>query len=384
MNPRVRALGSYPMTRLAEARAAVEARGVRVVDFGLGDPLEPTDPKIRAALTGALPAVSQYPATNGGKALRETIAAYARRVLGVTLDPDREIVATNGSKEAIFHLPLALLDPGDPRRGVIWGEPGYPIYEAGTVLAGGEPLPVALRRERGFLLEPDDLDPAMVARARILWINAPHNPTGAVGDRAWLERVAAFARAHDLVLACDECYVELGGATRATSILEVARQGVLAFHSLSKRSGMTGYRTGFLAGDATLVGAVRALRPFVGVGTPDFVQAAAVVAWADDAHVEARRRAFEAKRARLRAALVDAGAVVEASEGALYLWFGVPGGAASEPFALDLLERAGVLVTPGAAFGPSGEGWCRLALVPTLEECDAAASSIRAALGGGR
>jgi acetylornithine aminotransferase len=369
------------MTRLADARAKVEARGTAVVDFGIGDPLEPTDARIRAALVAGIPATSQYPATHGGRALRLAITTYLRRVFNVSLDPDREVVATNGSKEAIFHLPLALLDPTSARRGVIWGEPGYPIYEAGTVLAGGEPMPVPLRRERGFLLEPDDLDPAMIARARILWINVPHNPTGAVGSRPWLEKVVSFARKHDLVLASDECYVELGGERRATSVLEIAREGVLAFHSLSKRSGMTGYRTGFLAGDPALVGAVRALRPYLGVGTPDFVQAAAVVAWGDDAHVAERRRVFENKRAVLRSALEACGVKVEAGKGALYLWFRVPGDAASEPFALDLLERAGVLVTPGAAFGPSGEGYCRLALVPALEECDAAASAIRSALG---
>lgn len=382
MNPRVRALGTYPMTRLADAAGRVAARGVPVVDFGIGDPLEPTDPRIRAALVAAVPATSQYPATNGGRALRRAIAAYLRRVFAVSLDPDREIVATNGSKEAIFHLPLALLDPASPRRGVIWGEPGYPIYEAGTVLSGGEPLPVPLRRERGFLLDPEDLDPAIVARARILWLNVPHNPTGAVGSRSWLERMVTFARKNDLVLACDECYVELGGQGRAPSVLELAREGVVAFHSLSKRSGMTGYRTGFVAGDPALVAAIRTLRPYLGVGTPDFVQAAAVTAWADDAHVTERRRVFEQKRALLRAALEEAGVEVEGSRGALYLWFRVPGGAASEPFALDLLERTGVLVTPGAAFGPSGEGYCRLALVPALEECDAAASAIRSALGG--
>ncbi len=370
------------MTRLADARTRVEARGVHVVDFGIGDPLEPTDPRIRSALVSGVAPVSQYPATNGGRALRVAITAYLRRVFSVSLDADREVVATNGSKEAIFHLPLALLDPSSPRRGVIWGEPGYPIYEAGTVLAGGEPLPVPLLRERSFLLDPDDLDPAVVARARILWINVPHNPTGAVGTRPWLERVVAFAQKNDLVLACDECYVELGGEGRATSVLEIARDGVLAFHSLSKRSGMTGYRTGFVAGDPALVAAVRTLRPYLGVGTPDFVQAAAVVAWNDDAHVADRRRIFERKRTLLCAALEAAGVTVDASRGALYLWFRVPGGAASEPFALDLLERTGVLVTPGAAFGPSGEGYCRLALVPALEECEAAASAIRSALGG--
>ena len=378
INPRLAAVPPNPQVRLNEACARARAAGLTLFDLGVGDPREPTPSFIRQALLDHVPTVSQYPSSFGSEELRRTIAAYLQRAFAVGVDPDREVLVSAGSKEAIFHLPLALVDASSPRRGVIYPDPGYPIYESGTRLAGGEPLPIALREENGFLLEPDELPADVVSRARILWINYPHNPTGARADRAYLERVAAWAAKHDVVVCADECYVELAGDGRAPSMLEVTRSNVLVFHSLSKRSGMTGYRSGFIAGDPALVAAYRRLRPLSGTGSPDFVQKAAVAAWSDDAHVAERRRTFEAKRAIFRAFFTEAG-MSATGDAALYLWVKLPGGEDAEAYA-ERLVSAGVVVAPGTHFGAAGRGYVRVALCPTVEDCHAAVAAWRRSL----
>jgi acetylornithine/N-succinyldiaminopimelate aminotransferase len=377
LNPRLAAVTQNLMVRLNDASRRAKAAGKTLYDLGVGDPKEPTPPFIRQALLDHVPTVSQYPSSFGSEELRRTAAAYLQRVYGVAADPEGEVLISAGSKEAIFHVHLALLDAGSERRGVIYGDPAYPIYEAGTRLAGGEPLPIPLRAEHGFRLEPETIPLDVVRRARMIWINYPHNPTGAVADRAYLERIARFAAEHDLVVCADECYLELAGAGRAASMLSVTRSNVLVFHSLSKRSGMTGYRSGFVAGDAALVASFRRLRPLAGTGSPDFVQKAAVAAWADDAHVDERRRTFEAKRVVFRRFFDECG-MQATGDGALYLWVAVPGGGDAEAYANRLIE-GGVVVAPGTFFG-AGQGYLRVALVPTLEECQAAVDAWRRSL----
>jgi succinyldiaminopimelate transaminase len=375
INPRLAEVPAYPQVRLEAAKKRAVAAGRKLFDMGVGDPLEPTPAFIRQALLDHVPTTSQYPSSFGAEELRRTIAAYLERVFGVRVDADKEVIVSAGSKEAIFHAPLALLDAGSERRGVVFGDPGYPIYDAGTRLAGGEPIPVRLTAANGHLLEPETLPADVVARTRLLWINYPNNPTGVVADRAYLERVARFAERHDIVLCADECYLELAGSGRATSMLEITRTNVLVFHSLSKRSGMTGYRSGFVAGDPALIASYRRLRPLCGTGSPDFVQKAAVAAWSDDAHVAERRRIFEAKRAVFRRFFDQAG-IEAVGDGALYLWIKVPGG--DEDTYTERLVEAGVVVAPGTFFG-TGQGHVRVALVPTLGECEAAVEAWRKA-----
>ncbi len=353
------------MLRLDERRREVEERGKKeLYDFGTGDPREPTDPKIRQALIEGVPEVSQYPTTSGKKELREAFCAWMSRRHGVALDPDTEVLPSTGSKEAIFHAPLAFLHPSHERRGVAYGTPGYPVYGRGSLFAGGEPLPVRLRVENDFLLETEDVDPE---EARILWINYPHNPTGASATYGYLERVAAFCREHDILLFSDECYNDIYSGEPPPSILEITRERTLAFCSLSKRSGMTGYRSAMMAGDPELIAALGKLRPSIGVATQSFVQDAAAVAWADDEHVEERRQVFGEKRALFEAFFERADLEYLPTEASIYLWVAVPGGD-DEAYALRLLEE-GIVVAPGRSFGPGGEGYVRVALVPHLEEC---------------
>jgi LL-diaminopimelate aminotransferase len=364
LNPTLERGGAYPLLRLDQRRRQIEDRGIELYDFGTGDPREPTDLKIQRALMEGVPQVSQYPTTPGKKELREAFCGWMSRRHGVALDPDTEVLPATGSKEAIFHAPLAFLHPSHERRRVAYGTPGYPVYERGTAFAGGEPLPVKLKAEDKFLLPPEALDSQ---RTRILWINYPHNPTGATATYRYLEKVAAFCHEHDILLFSDECYNDLYSGEPPPSILEVTAERTLAFCSLSKRSGLTGYRSAMMAGDPELIAALKKLRPSMGVATPSFVQDAATVAWGDDEHVEKRRRIFGEKRALFVDFFERAKLDFLPTNASIYLWVVVPGGD-DEAYALRLLKE-GIVVAPGPFFGPGGEGYMRVALVPHLEEC---------------
>jgi LL-diaminopimelate aminotransferase len=364
LNPTLAQQGAYPLLRLDERRWELEEKGVDLFDFGTGDPREPTDVRIRQALIDGLPEVSRYPSTAGKQRLRKAFCGWMERRHGVALDPESEVLPATGSKEAIFHAPLAFLHHSHERRGVAYGTPGYPVYERGTLLAGGESLPVELKWENGFLLQPEAIDPE---RTRILWINYPHNPTGSTATYEYLESVVEFCSNHGILLFSDECYNDIYSGEPPPSILEITTQRTLAFCSLSKRSGMTGYRSAMMAGDPELIAALRKLRPSIGVATQSFVQDAATAAWDDDAHVDKRRRVFGEKRALFTEFFEQAGLEYLPTEASFYLWVAVPDGD-DEAYALRLMEQ-GVIVAPGRAFGAGGEGYIRIALVPELEDC---------------
>jgi acetylornithine aminotransferase len=371
VNPVLTESPPYPFAALEARKSALVAAGRTLFDFTVGDPLEPTPRFVRDALIAAIPAVSQYPTVAGRRSLREAVARYLARRFGVTLDPEREVLPCSGAKEAVFHLPLAIIDRASPKRTVVWGEPAYPVYERGAAYAGAELWAAPLEASRGFLLEPDDVPAAVLERTALFWINYPHNPTGAAADRAYLARVAAAARRYGFVVASDETYADVYFLEPPPSLLEFLREGVLVIHSLSKRSGMTGYRSGFLAGDPALVGALRKMRPSVGVASPEFVQAAAEAAWNDDAHAAERRAIFGEKRRKVLALCDRLGLRPLDSGAGLYVWIAVPEGETSLGYCERLLD-GGVVLTPGDAFGRSGAGFVRAALVPLASELDAA------------
>ncbi len=378
MNPILTQSPPYPFAYLDAKKDAYRARGGRLYDFTVGDPLEPTPNFIRDALTSNLPKVSQYPSVIGRAPLRNSIAWYLERRFGVPVDSGKEILPCAGAKEAIFHLPLALLDRNDPKRVVVWGEPGYPVYERGCAYAGGEGYPVPLRAERGFLLEPEDIPPEILARTALLWVNYPHNPTGAVANAAWFSRIVAASRKYGFVVASDETYADIYFRDPPHSLLQFTRENAIIIHSLSKRSGMTGFRSGFMAGDPKLMAALRKMRPTIGVGSPDFVQAAAEAAWSQDEHVAERRAIFGQKRDKVIALCRELGLNALDSGAGLYVWISVPTGQTGASYSEKLLE-SGVAVTPGDAFGGPGEKFIRVALVPLLPELDAALDAWRKA-----
>ncbi|MCR9245463.1 MAG: succinyldiaminopimelate transaminase [bacterium] len=374
MNERLANQPPYPMVRLEEWRQEIAERGVQLYDFGTGDPREPTPALLRQAMIDAVPEVSQYPASVGVPALREAAAGYLQRRFGVEIDPATEVLPTFGSKEAIFHLPMTFVQiPGDgaasAKDTVVYGEPAYPVYEIGALFAGAKTHAVTLGVDNGYAMDPDGLPDSLLQRAAIVYLNYPHNPTGFLLAPKMYEKWVTARERFGFVLVSDECYVDLhyeGDAPR--SLLEFGREGCLVLHSLSKRSGMTGYRSGFLAGDAKLVSTYRRFRASMGTTPQEFVQAAAAVAWTDTEHVEARRAVFVKKREVLLAALVERGLRVHGSTAGLYLWVEVPDDTTDTDYAARLRE-VGILVAPGSFFGEGQERFVRLALVPTVEEC---------------
>jgi len=369
ISPVLERQATYPFVRLNEAAARVEARGVTVLDFGMGDPMEPTDPLIREALVAGLRDRMGYPAAVGLPELREAVAAWAGRRFGIELDPDREIVPTLGSKEAIFSFAQIAVDLERGKDTVAYTEPGYPVYERGALFAHARPLALPLLEEHGFLPDLDAIDVDTWGRLAVFWVNYPNNPTGAVAPLAFYERLAQLARVHDFVLASDEAYTELWFVEPPASALQLAdRTNVAVFNTLSKRSSMTGYRSGFVAGDPELVAALKAFRPTIGTAPQEFVQRASVVAWGDETHVERTRALYARKRALFLDLFGRKGIRVAGSEATMYLWLEVPAAESSEGFAQRLLEH-GVLVAPGSYLGAAGEGYFRLALVPSEEEC---------------
>jgi succinyldiaminopimelate transaminase len=384
-NPALAELGGYPLARLQDLANDLRADGEPLADFSIGDPDEPTPPFIREALRDAVGPVSRYPTAAGQPELRAAVAGWVRTRHGVEVDPDRHVLPSAGSKEAIFHLPLAVLDPHGPRRAVLWGDPGYPVYGRGALFAGGVSDPVTLTHEDGWKLDLSSLPAERLGAACIAWVNYPHNPTGATVDLDWYRQQVATAREHDLLLCSDECYQEVWFDEPAPSVLEACDgdlTGVLAFLSLSKRSGMTGYRSGAIVGDPELITRLRLLRPNVGTAAPDFVQAAALAAWRDQTHVDARRAVFGAKRDVVLGFLRDAAIEVSGSAATFYVWFRAPGG--DDAAYAEALLRERIVASPGRAFGPGGAGWLRLALVPTVEGCRQAVARWADAIDGGR
>ncbi len=368
MNPALRALKPYPMAQLQARKAALAKGGAQIFDFGTGDPIEPTPPFIPSALAQAVPPISQYPTVAGTPALRQAAADYLARRFGLAVDPALQVLPSAGSKEAIFHLALAVVDPQSGRDTVVYGTPGYPVYQSGALFAGAREHAVVLTREAGYRLDLERLGPELLGRTAIAWLNYPHNPTGACVDRAYLQAQAACARAHGILLASDECYQDIWfSGDPPPSALETGTQGILAFHSCSKRSGMTGYRTGFIAGDAALISAYRGWRAHMGVGSPAFIEQAAAMAWRDDDHPAQRRACFARKRAVLVPGLAALGIELLDAQAGLYLWARAPGGGA-DAYAERCLE-AGIVISPGGFFGDGGDGWFRIALVPSLEDC---------------
>jgi len=379
ISPILRAQGTYPFVRLNDAAAARRTRGLEVIDFGMGDPREPTDPRIIEALRDGVRERMGYPAAAGLPELREAIASWAARRFGVTLDPDH-VVPTLGTKEAIYSFAQIVLDASSGKDTVLLTEPGYPVYERGARFAGARVETLPLLEQHAFLPDLDAVSDETWRRAALLWVNYPNNPTCACAPPSFYGRLSALAREHDVVVASDEAYTELWFADPPASALQLGDlTNVAVFNTLSKRSSMTGYRSGFVAGDPAITAALKQFRPSIGTAPQEFVQRASVVAWGDEGHVERARASYARKRALLLGALERGGIRIAGSEATMYLWVAVPDGETSEAFANRLLER-GVLVTPGSFLGASGEGYVRFALVPTEEECSRAVELLNAAL----
>ena len=377
-SPGMQTVEAYPFESLDGRLAEAIRAGRTPVDFGVGDPREETPAFIREALKDAIEPVSSYPRAAGLPELRRAIAGWAERRYGAALDADAEIQPLLGSKEIVFSLAQIVGDARGVKDVVLTTAPGYPIAERGARFAGEHVMQLPLTEERAFLPDLEAIPVDVWERTAILWLNYPNNPTGAVAPIAFLRDAAERCRSHGALLASDEAYSELWfGAEPPSGVLELEdRTNVLAINTLSKRSSMTGYRSGFAAGDDRIIAALRRLRPSTGVTPQLFVQRASVVAWQDEGHVAENRERYGAKRRVLLDVFARHGIHVAASEATFYLWVAVPIGRGSRDWALELFERADVAVAPGSFFGPEGEGYVRMAMVPTLDECERAAEAL--------
>ena len=373
LSPVLAELEQYPFARLDDWRAEVRARGIEPIDFGMGDPREITPPFIREALLASVDDVSSYPRASGLPELRAAIAGWIERRFGVAVDPAAEVVPTLGSKEAIFSFAQVALGE---RRAVAIPEPAYPVYERGALFGGGSVVTVPLRESFGWLPDLDAFD--AWDEIAVFWVCYPNNPTGAVASSAFYEELAERARVHGFLLCSDEAYSELWFAEPPISALQVAdRTNVVVFNTLSKRSSMTGYRSGFVCAPQAICDALRSFRPSVGTAPQEFVQRASIAAWTDDAHVADVRALYARKRETILPVLEAGGLRLAGSAATFYLWLDV--GGPSEAFARRLLGH-GIVCAPGSFFGAAGEGYVRFALVPTQAECERAAAILREVL----
>ena len=384
---RVQSIGAYAFAEVELQVEKLRAQGIEPIDFGVGDPIIPPPEIVREALKTGVEKhkTAGYPSYVGMPEYRRAIAEWTERRFGVTLDPEREITSTIGAKEAVFNFAEAFVNPGDV---VIVPTPGYPPYSRGTLFAEGRTYYVPLLPENDYLIDLDAIPGSVADAAKIMWINYPNSPSGAVAPREFLEAAAAFARRHEIILASDEAYSEIYFTDEPPlSILQIITEGAVAFQSLSKRSAMTGYRVGWVAGDERVISTFKKLKTNIDSGTPNFVQEAAIAALGDEEHVRRSREDYGRKRDLLADALVASGLEDCRPAGTIYLWQKAPEGYLGARFATRLLDpQIAVVTTPGAWISQPtesglkpGERLVRFALVPSVRDTREAAERIRRA-----
>jgi len=367
---RLKKLPPYLFKEIDRKKAEVKARGVDIIDLGVGDPDLPTPEHIIAALKKAAdnPAHHRYPSYSGMTTFKETVAQWYHDRFGVALDPGTEVVSLIGSKEGIAHFPLAFIDPGDV---ALVPTPAYPVYNIATLFAGGEPFFMPLVSENRFLPDLDAIPEGVAARAKVMFINYPNNPTSAVAEPEFFKQVVAFAEKHRIIVCHDAAYTEMAfDGYRPPSFLEVdgAKEVGLEFHSLSKTYNMTGWRIGFAVGNPKAVGGLGAIKSNIDSGVFEAVQMAGIAAIrGDQSCVKEMNQVYAERRDLMVQGLNQAGFKVTSPKATFYLWVAVPEGYTSARTATLLLEEAGLVVTPGNGFGEPGEGYFRIALTQTKE-----------------
>jgi LL-diaminopimelate aminotransferase len=377
---RLQALPPYLFAEMDRMKQEQVKKGVDIISLGIGDPDLPTPPHIIQALAKAAadPANHQYPSYEGMLTFRKAAADWYRPRFGVTLDPATEVLSLIGSKEGIGHFPLAFVNPGDV---VLVPDPAYPVYQAGTIFADGEAYPMPLPRARGFLPDLDGIPGDVLKRAKILWLNYPNNPTGAVAPREFLAKAVEFAHRHGLILAHDAPYSELAyDGYRPESVLSIpgAKEVAVEFHSLSKTYNMTGWRVGFAVGSAKILAGLGRIKTNLDSGVFQAVQYAGIAALTGPQQCVADNcRIYQERRDVLVGALREMGFDVEAPKATFYLWVPVPKGFTSKSFSVEILVKAGVVVTPGSGFGAAGEGYVRATFTVNVDRIRQAVERIR-------
>ncbi len=362
---RVANLPPYLFVEISKKIAEKRAKGEDVVSFGIGDPDIPTPPHIIERLCQAAqdPANHRYPESDGLPQLRQTIADWYKRRFGVSLDPDKEVLPLIGAKEGIGHIAFCFINPEDI---ALVPDPGYPVYSIGTMLAGGLPYYLPLKAENNFLPDLDSIPVHILKKAKLLWINYPNNPTGAVAELDFFNKVVKFAHQNDVAICHDGPYSEVAYDNyKPISFLQAegAKEVGVEFHSLSKSYNMTGWRIGMVVGNPVMVDALKRIKSNLDSGIPQAIQYAAIEALtgAQDC-IQEHNNLYQRRRDLVVDMLNSIGLEAKMPKASLYVWAKVPEGYTSIDFATALLEEAGVVVTPGIGYGKSGEGYVRLSL----------------------
>ncbi|MDP2730074.1 MAG: LL-diaminopimelate aminotransferase [Dehalococcoidales bacterium] len=362
---RIENLPPYLFVEISKKIAEKRAKGEDVITFGIGDPDIPTPAHIIDRLCKAAqdPANHRYPESDGLPELRRTIAEWYKKRFDVSLDADKEVAPLIGAKEGIAHIAFCFIEPGDI---ALVPDPAYPVYSIGTSLAGGEPYYLPLTAENNFLPDLNSIPEEVLKKAKLLWINYPNNPTGAVADLAFFNRTVQFARQHGLAVCHDAPYTEVAFDNyQPVSFLQAegAKEVGIEFHSLSKSYNMTGWRIGMAVGNATMINALKTLKSNIDSGIPQAIQYAAIEALAGSQECIREHNAIYQRRRDLMVDILNSiGLEATSPKASLYVWAKVPEGYNSTDFATDLLEQVGVVVTPGIGYGKSGEGYVRLSL----------------------
>ncbi len=372
-------IGGYAFAEVDESyQQAVEKHGVGfMIDFGVGDPTDPTPSEAReAAAIKALKDPSEgYPSYVGQDEFRQAVSEWFDRRFGVKLKPDEEITATLGSKQAVFSVPMAFLDDTD---GVLVPDPGYPPYTSGAKQRGATPIFMPLLPENDFIPDLDAITAEEAKQAEMMWVNSPNNPTTKIRPKSFYQDAIAFCEEHDILLCSDEAYSEMYyGNKKPTSLFQVdgGRDAGIVLHSLSKRSNMTNYRIGFVAGDPRYLDPIKEVQTNMHSGQAQILQAAAVGAYSDEDHVQKMRETYGERRKTLLPYLDEAGFREVYAEGTFYVWAQVPDGLNSVEATKLLLEEAGINTTPGSALGQNpeyGQEFIRFALIQDTDTTDEA------------
>lgn len=377
---RLKQLPPYLFQEIDRLKAELISKGVDVINLGVGDPDLPTPKHIIEALQKAAedPATHQYPSYSGMNDFRISVANWYRHRFGVELDPIEEVVTMIGSKEGIAHFPLAFINPGDL---ALVPTPAYPVYHVGTLFAGGESYFMPLLDENEFLPEIAAIPPDIARRARMIFINYPNNPTGATAERAFYEKVLAFAREYEVIVCHDAAYSEMAfDGYRPMSFLEIAgaKEVGIEFHSLSKTYNMTGWRLGFAVGNRQLLQGLGQVKSNIDSGAFNAIQMAGIAALeGDQACVKEMQQTYQERRDLLIAGLRGVGLKPTVPKATFYVWCPVPQGYSSSEFTSLLLKECGIVTTPGSGFGAPGEGYVRMALTVGKERIGEAVARIR-------
>jgi len=383
LSEKLKKLPPYLFARIDEMKAETLSKGVDLIDLSIGDPDIPTPSHIVEAMKRAVekPEHHRYPSYAGMLSFREAVSRWYKRRFGVDLDPSAEVLSLIGSKEGIGHLPIAFIDPGDI---VLYTSPGYPVYPIGALFAGGEGYELPLYEQNGFFPDLDAIPPDVLKRARLIYLNYPNNPTSAVATEEFFGELVEFALKHNIIVCHDAAYTELYfDGEKPISFMEIdgARDVGIEIHSLSKTYNMTGWRVGFAVGNREVIAALGKVKSNLDSGIFQAVQEAAITALeTEETVLDELRQIYQERRDVLYDGLVSLGIKSTRPKATFYLWARVPEGFDSMSFTAHLLDRAGILTTPGNGFGTPGEGYIRFALTDTVERTGEAVERMKKVL----